>query len=437
MKDAVLPSQATSRPAGVRSIILAASGLAVTQGIAAVLAFATSSVLARALAPEAFGAYTYATANALLFSVLFDVRALQWTNAIDAARGLAPGEVGARTLRALPLFALLALMAGAAGALTGMLEQPWVVGALAIPAVLVAQLQGAFQGLQAFRAFNLQSVAKLALILVGAFGLWFAPDGWRLPLAFGVWAIANVGVALAAARALRRWTSAPTAPSAEASAVDTGVRRRAWLVNAASIGATRVELLVVAKALPSATLGLYGVVWVLCDLMTRAAGAFGTALFPWVVRQRDDRLRTHGSTVVLLTAVGVMGAAGLGLLLVGRPAIALVYGVRYADAWRLTLLHLPGLLCLAAVTILNNVVAARGYPPAQLAAALLGVAAKLVVLLAIAGRAGVAAAAVAYDVGNAAWLLALVALSPDARAVVASLPASLGALAARDRAQPQ
>src|SRR6266516_1622446 len=95
-------------PSGVRRVILAASGLTATQAVSAIASFVTSGILAHALDPGGFGSYTYVTANALLLSVLLDVRALQWMNALDIARGLSARVVVARTLRWLAVTAGLA-----------------------------------------------------------------------------------------------------------------------------------------------------------------------------------------------------------------------------------------------------------------------------------------------------------------------------------------
>src|SRR5438874_1973943 len=167
-------------PSGVRRVIIAASGLTATQVVSAITSFVTSGILAHALNPVGFGSYTYVTANALLLSVLLDVRALQWMNALDIARGLSARVVVVRTLRWLVVTAGLAALFAAVSSWTNLLRAPGAVGALSISAVLLAQVQACYQGREDFRAFNLQTIAKLMFILAAAVLITFMPARWRI-----------------------------------------------------------------------------------------------------------------------------------------------------------------------------------------------------------------------------------------------------------------
>ena len=417
-----LLNRSTANRAGVGTVLLSAASLTATQGVGALLSFTASSVAARALGAASFGAFTFATANALAFAIILDVRGLQWTNAIDAARGVPPANLWSRTFRSLAIALLLSVGLMLAGSALGFREH-WEILLLAIPALALAQLQSCYQGLENFRAFNAQTIAKLAIILVASAFSFVLPLRLRLPYLLVAWPLAHALVATSATLRLRRdhesHRHGALAPLAAP------VRFRAWLVNVASIAAGRIELLVVHQALSAALLGIYAVVFVLSDLMARAAGSFGTALLPWVVRQTDGRARCLGSSIVMLVSVGVMTLGGVGLIVLGRPLIGILYGSSYADAYRIAVLHVPGLILLASVTVLNNVVAAEGYPVGQIVAAILGIAAKLLALRLTITALSLAATPVALAVGSAVWLLALILFSPTARDVFLRVPEAL------------
>src|SRR5947207_209198 len=201
-----------NKPSGVRGVLLAASGLTATQAISAVASFITSGILAHALHSGSFGQYTYITANALLLAVLLDVRALQWTNALDIARGLSPHVVVVRTLRWLVITAVLAALVAAASSAMDLLRSPWTVAILSLSGALLAQLQACYQGREDFRSFNLQTIAKLALILAAAVLITFAPQSWRLAAALGSWCAAQL---LVAAVATKRLWLLPRRPALE------------------------------------------------------------------------------------------------------------------------------------------------------------------------------------------------------------------------------
>lgn len=414
-----LLNRSTTRRAGVGAVLLSAASLTATQGLGALLSFTASSLAARALGATNFGAYTFATANALMFAIILDVRGLQWTNAIDAARGVPPAGLWARSFRSLAI--ALALSAGLylVGAAFGLREH-WEILLLAVPALSLAQLQACYQGLQNFRAFNGQTIAKLGIILLASSFAFLLPSPYRLPYLLIAWPLAHILVSFSASLRLRRDHEShrhdPVSP------LTAPVRFRAWLVNIASIAAGRIELLVVHQALNAALLGIYAVVFVLSDLMARAAGSFGTALLPWVVRESDGKARCLGSSIVMLVSVGVMTFGGGALILFGRPAITLLYGSSYADAYRIAVLHVPGLILLASVTVLNNVVAAEGYPVTQILAAILGIAAKVLTLRVTIASLGLMATPLALAIGSGVWLLALIILSSTARDIVVRVP---------------
>ena len=78
-------------------------------------------------------------------------------------------------------------------------------------------------------------------------------------------------------------------------------------------------------------------------------------------------------------------------------------------------------------------IAAEGYPPAQVAAALVGIAVKVLTLTSLSGRFGLNTTALAFDFGTAAWLGTLLVLSPVARATVGHVPEILVAVLGRGR----
>lgn len=417
--DAIDSPGRAPRQLSLRALLLSTSGLVATQAVSAVLSLAASAIIARILTPAEFGQYTYATATAILLSVLLDVRAFQWINALDAARGVAPAALAARVRHWTRLSVALGVVTGAVGMWSGWIDDPWAVALLAPAVALHAQMQACYLGLEDFLRYSRQTVGKLVLILGTAPTALLLDPGTRLTGLLALFAAAHLLPAWWAMRNLARHAPADgKAPDHSSN----DLRRRAWLVNTASIAATRVELVMTRRVLPPEDLGIYAVVFVITDLFGRAAGSLATVMFPWIVQQGDDPSRHRGAATVLLLALGAVFAGGIALLLIGAPIMRLAFGSEYVSAWRLVMLHMPGMLLFSALNVINNVVAAEGYPHAQWVASVLALATKAAVLLSTAAALGLDATALAYGFGPMVGILFLVLTTVSGRAVVDALP---------------
>ena len=107
--------------------------------------------------------------------------------------------------------------------------------------------------------------------------------------------------------------------------------------------------------------GLYSVSVRLAELLWYLPNAVGFAIFPKVAATGADKMNAFTPRVFRMTlGLTVLGALGLALL--GKPIIQLVYSSVFESAYVPMLVLLPGVVLLGGAKVLTNEMAGRGYP---------------------------------------------------------------------------
>ena len=124
----------------------------------------------------------------------------------------------------------------------------------------------------------------------------------------------------------------------------------------------RADQYLVQTLLGATSLGLYGVAVWLGELITQIPAMMGMVLFPHVAASHNQKQAfraTIGWTLVVLLIVAVLI---LPLAFFTPQVIHLLYGDEFLGAVPLLRYYLPGVVLLSGLYLINNHVAALGYP---------------------------------------------------------------------------
>jgi len=143
-----------------------------------------------------------------------------------------------------------------------------------------------------------------------------------------------------------------------------------------------------------AGVGLYSVAVMLAQLSWLAPGAMSEVLFPRVAAgKHDDTAQLSaflGRTALLLATV-----PALGLALLGRPLIGLVYGAEYLPATTALWALLPGVIALSLGMVLSQYLAGIGRPVYNSIGSVIALAVNLAALFTLVPRYGIVGAGIA------------------------------------------
>jgi len=122
---------------------------------------------------------------------------------------------------------------------------------------------------------------------------------------------------------------------------------------------SRLDFFVVATLLGNDALGLYSVAVGLAEIVSRFASELGSMLFPAFAARQIPSGRAPGILgVVLLMAAGV----ALGMALVARPLVSLLYGSQFEESVASLRWLLPGTVAWSSIFVTWNHASAHGRP---------------------------------------------------------------------------
>jgi Membrane protein involved in the export of O-antigen and teichoic acid len=322
----------------------------------------TSVILARGLGPAGRGDVTAFIAGISLL-VQFSGFGLSSSSVVELGeRPDRVREVGAvlfgATLVVLPLAALSAVLLGEFGGAAF----PPVLIALAVgwpvAQLLGLNVQAAFLGLGQYRWFNGLELASRGLSLVAIAALFLVTAPSAVQVLTVLFAAETTVVAVGVGMFLRRhgWCRRP-APELTRRMVLAGLRAYLTLMPAYVI--VRSDVLLVRGWRGAAETGVYAVAAQVVTLLWMLPQVAGQVLFSDITRSTERAAataRVTGATFWLLLAACVVAAA------LGYPAITLVFGARFAGAYPLLLLLLPGALALGVEITVVQYFNAHGFP---------------------------------------------------------------------------
>lgn len=304
---------------------------------------------------------------------------------------------GALTLAGLVLFARL--LPETLGAVP---QHLLLVAGLTLPLNFAcAQFQGIALGLQHVRHYNYVETTNRVLLLLSAVVVLIVFD-------FGIAGMVGASVALAAIQWLQ-W-HALFGGEARRLAPDFGILRgmlgvslRAHVTILLTFLVLRSDMLLINAMLPPSSVGVYGVAVQGADALILLPALAGLILFPRIAsRDRpESAVLTATAARHTVALVVVMAAATAALALWVVP---LLFGAPYRGAVVPLWILLPGVVCYAVQTILQNDLAGRDYPAALPVAWAAALALNVTLNVALLPRLGIAAAAAS---STAAYALAL------------------------------
>ncbi len=367
------------------------------------VSIANSAIIARALGPGGKGILTLALLTPNLLTLLLGL-------------GIGGANVYHTGTRRIPVpslvrnsmgVALLASLVGA-GATGLLLTTDWLTRLLpgvpvdvALLALLLfplgllsSYLNGVLLGQQHIFKLNtimaLQGVATLALTLLLVMGL-------HLGLVGGVLAYVGAAVlALALTVSAIRPEGAQFVPAWQSSVLRPSLAYglKGYIGNILQFFNYRLDVFLVNFFLGSAGVGIYSVSVALAELLWQLPNAVSFVIFPKSSATKPSQMNLFTPRVFRLT-LALTALGGLGLALLGRFMILLIFGERFSAAYPPMLALLPGVILLGGGKVLTNEIAGRGYPHYNSIGSGLGLIFTLALDLLLIPRYGVMGAAVA------------------------------------------
>ncbi len=310
-------------------------------------------------------------------------------------------------------FAVIAVILGI-GVVGGLVATGWleaVVPGVPIWLVLIAMLGlpagllgGYFstilQGLQHIVTVNLVNLAKVALTLALTLLLVI---GLQLSLIGAL--VASLGAGAVAAMvtgALLRREGATFTPLWDLSVMRPtfSFGLRGHIGNVLQFFNYRLDVFIVNYFLGPASVGIYIVSVMVTELLWYLPNAVGFVIFPKAAATRPEALNAFTPRVFRIT-LGLTALGALGLAVIGKPLIQVIFSSAFISAYVPMLVLLPGVILLGGAKVLTNEIAGRGYPHYNSVNSGLALVLTVVLDLILIPRHGIVGAAVASSVAYA------------------------------------
>lgn len=137
---------------------------------------------------------------------------------------------------------------------------------------------------------------------------------------------------------------------------------RAYLAALCMFLVLKLDLLMVDALAGRVSVGHYAVAVSLCDMLLMVPQVLGTVLFPRLAASETETVRWSATKKGFVAVVALLGAGCLALEFVADPLIPMLFGETFRPSIVSLRWLLPGVVCLAANTILMHYFAARGMP---------------------------------------------------------------------------
>jgi O-antigen/teichoic acid export membrane protein len=276
-----------------------------------------------------------------------------------------------------------------------------IIAMLGLPAGLLGgYFSTILQGLQHIVTVNLVNLAKAALTLVLTILLVI---GFQLSLLGALVASLGAGAATVMVTvALLRREGATFTPLWDLSIMRPtfSFGLRGHIGNMLQFFNYRLDVFIVNYFLGPASVGIYIVSVMVTELLWYLPNAVGFVIFPKAAATRPEALNAFTPRVFRIT-LGLTALGALGLAVIGKPLIQVIFSSAFISAYVPMLVLLPGVVLLGGAKVLTNEIAGRGYPHYNSVNSGLALVLTVVLDLILIPRHGIVGAAVASSVAYA------------------------------------
>lgn len=367
------------------------------------VSIANSAIIARALGPDGKGALTLALLTPNLLILLLGL-GIGGANVYHTGTRRIPVSLLVRNSIGVALFvtavgAMVISLLLATGWLTRLLPRlPVDITLLALLifplGLLSSYLNGVLQGQQQIFRVNtimaLQGVTTLMLTLLLVMGLHMGLTGGVLAY------VGSAALALTLTVNALRCDNVRFAPAWQPSVLRPSLAYglKGYIGNVLQFFNYRLDMFLINFFLGSAGVGIYSVSVALAELLWQLPNAVSFVIFPKSSATKPAQMNLFTPRIFRLT-LALTALGGLGLALLGRSMILLIFGERFSAAYPPMLALLPGVILLGGGKVLTNEIAGRGYPHYNSIGSGLGLIFTLALDLLLIPRYGVMGAAVA------------------------------------------
>jgi O-antigen/teichoic acid export membrane protein len=165
----------------------------------------------------------------------------------------------------------------------------------------------------------------------------------------------------------------------------------------------RLDTFILNYFLGASDVGLYNASVRFAELLWYLPNAVGFVIFPKASSTNAEEMNTFTPQVFRIT-VGLTALGALGLALLGKPLIRLVYSEAFASAYMPLLMLLPGVVLLGGAKVLANEIVGRGFPEYNSIGSGIGLVTTVVLDFLLVPRYGTKGAALATTIAYAAIL---------------------------------
>ncbi len=283
-----------------------------------------------------------------------------------------------------------------------------ILGMVSLPlSLLIGFLNGLLQGLQRIVMLNIlniiQSMLNLVLTSILLIGLRFGAAGALLAF------LGSTLINLVLLSVVLRREGCVFRPRWDRTVMQQTLSfgMKGYIGNILQFFNYRLDMILVNYFLNPASVGIYTVSARFAELLWNLPNAVGFVIFPKAAATKPETLNQFTprifATVLVIT---MLGAVGLAIL--GRPLITLVYSAAFLDAYIPMLALLPGIVLLGAAKVLTNEIAGRGYPHYNSITSGIALVLTIVLDLGLIPRYGVLGASIASSIAySVIWVISI------------------------------
>lgn len=372
------------------------------------LALANTVLIARMLGPEGRGVYALLMTGIGLVTMLFGegIRQSSIYMAGKDARN-APQLFTNTLVYGLAVLALLSVLTWTAASTPDVWGTHPAVPIL-VASLLIAALTQMFQGvwsvllgLNRLREYNTLPIVFAVVFLCGNL---VALKVFRAGLAGVMWSwLLAAGLSLALA-SIWLWRATGISRS-----FDWVVFRNGQKVGLRGMASSlmisllfRIDIFLVGSFLGTRAAGIYSISVVAAEMFQKVSNAAGTVLLPRVTagsgHEKDVFTARVSRTILFVTL-----CMGMGAVATGKWLLPWVFGSDFAESYLPLVCMLPGVLAVAAASIVNTNLWGRGYPAVAVIAPALALGANVLLNLWLIPAMGLIGAGIATSIAYTLW----------------------------------
>lgn len=367
MSSAQTPLSETSGAGEHRKLARNSSSVLLATIVAAAAVVGAAIITARLLGPTGRGQLTVATLLATLTVTLGGLglgsAATYFTARGERARPMVLGNsvlIGLALGVVIVAIGVSIIVFGAT--LHGVPASYLILAMLAVPfALVMANAQSVFMGLQRFREYNWINIAQAVISLL-FIGIALLALGGGVRAAIIATTLSTILLAVIALVTAIRIVGVRWRIDRGYVAAATSYGLRVHIANILGFLGYRLDVFVLNSYATPAAVGFYAAAVAVAERLWMLSQAVSVALFPRIAEEKDEDVRRSITPLLARNTLWLTAVAGVLFWILSNQIITLLFSSEFRSSGAALRALLPGVVLFSAARVLGNDIAARGRP---------------------------------------------------------------------------